>query len=262
MFTYKRVIRCRNMVEVEIYNSIREVGKSYGGRGVSKTLSRAKQKIANQIRTTRKWEQIIDCNFDENDYFCRFSAPYGTFDDEKKFMNHIRNFFDRIKRRADKQGLAFKYIGFRECGKRGKNWHLHIILSAPIAAIAKECWYYRNGGMNFTPLYCDHSYEKLAQYIRKDITAEKKDDGADDGLSLGGKRMMASRNLSRPVVTVKKCSRRELRKLERGEYMEPPKGFYLSKDELSMSISDVTGAAYYFKFRALDAFRMANNRMS
>lgn len=249
MFTYKRVIRCRNMVEVEIYNSIKQVGKNYGGRGVNKKLSPKKQRAANELRTIRKWEQVIDMNFDEGDYFCRFSAPYGTFCDEKSFVKHVQNFFSRIKRRADKLGLVFKYIGFRECGKRGKNWHLHIILSAEIAAIAKDCWYYRNGGMNFSPLYADHSYEKLAAYIRKDVSkAEEKTE--DDGLTLGGKRMMASRNLARPKVTVKKCSRREIRRLERGEYTEPPKGFYLVKDELSVNISDVTGASYYFKYRS------------
>lgn len=249
MFTYKRVIRCRNLVEVEYYNSIKQVGKNYGGRGVNKKLSPKKQKAANELRTIRKWEQVIDMNFDEGDYFCRFSAPYGTFCDEKAFVKHVQNFFSRIKRRADKLGLAFKYIGFRECGKRGKNWHLHIIFSAEIAAIAKDCWYYRNGGMNFSPLYADHSYEKLAAYIRKDVSkAEEKTE--DDGLSLGGKRMMASRNLARPEVTVKKCSRREIRRLERGEYTEPPKGFYLVKDELSVNISDVTGASYYFKYRS------------
>ena len=42
------------MVEVEIYKSIREVGKNYGGRGVNKKLSPQKQRIANEIRTTRK----------------------------------------------------------------------------------------------------------------------------------------------------------------------------------------------------------------
>lgn len=254
MFTYKKVIRCRSMVEVEIYNSIRQIGKNYGGRRTNKRLSPKKQRIANQIRAIRKWEQVIDVNFDERDFFCRFSAPYGTFDSEDKFIRHVQNFFKRVKRRADKLGLEFKYIGFRECGKRGKNWHMHIILGADIVPIAMECWYYKDGGINLTPLYSNHSYEKLAQYIRKDLT-EKKIDGTDDGLSLGGKRMMASRNLARPEVSVHKCSRREVRRLERGEWIDPPPGFYLDKDEMTKDISDVTGAAYYFKYRAF-AFPM------
>lgn len=246
MYTYKRVIKCPHSIEVEYYQSIREVGKNFGGRGVNKKLSPQKQRQANEIRTTRKWERVIDCNFDENDYFCRFSAPYGTFDDEEKFMKHVRNFFERIKRQCKKRGIVFRYIGFRECGKSGKNWHMHLILSKEVSEIAKSCWYYKNGGMNFSPLYDNHNYERLAAYIRKDVT--------------GQKRMMASRNLQRPTVEVKKCSRREIRKVELGEYMEPPKGFYLVKDDILRTMSDITGASYYFKYRAL-AFRTFNNRI-
>lgn len=240
MITYKRIIRCRHMVEVEIYKSIREVGKNYGGRGVNKKLSPQKQRIANEIRTTRKWEQIIDCNFCEEDFFCRFSAPYGTFCEEKDFRREVNNFFKRVKRRCVRQNIALKYIGFIECGKSGKNWHMHVILSKEVTAIARACWHFANGGINLAPLWQNHSYEKLADYIHKDVA--------------GTKRMMASRNLERPVVEVRKCSRRELRKIERGEYIEPPEGFYLVKDDPLRNINDITGASYYFKYMAV-AFR-------
>ena len=259
MYTYKRVIRCRHMMEVEVYNSIKKVGKNYGGRKTTRKLSAKKQRIANQLRAVRHWEQLIDCNFDEQDYFCRFSAPFGTFCDEQQFMRHIGNWFKRIKRQTDKLGITFKYIGFRECGKLGKNWHLHIILSADVVPIAMKCWYYPNGGINLTPLWQNRNYEKLAQYIRKDLT-EKKIDGTDDGLSHGGKRMMASRNLARPEISVTRCSRREVRRLERGEWIEPPQGFYLDKDEITEEISDITGAAYYFKYRSLAFPAMKNRR--
>ena len=97
--------------------------------------------------------------------------------------------------------------------------------------------------MNFTPLWDDHSYEKLAAYIRKDVTEK------DDEQYPAKKRLMASRNLARPEVTVKKCSRIEARKLERGEELAPPAGFFLDKDAMTMNVSDVTGASWYFKFR-------------
>ena len=249
MFTYKRTIICPHSVEVEVYNSIRKVGKQYGGRSVNRSLSPARQKAANQIRTTRKWERIIDCNFCEDDFFCRFSAPFGTFCDEESFMREVRNFFERIKRQCKKRGLVFKYIGFRECGKLGKNWHMHIILSAEVAKIAKSTWHYKNGGINFSPLWDNHSYEKLASYIRKDIT------DSDSEQYPAKKRMMASRNLERPEVKVKPCSRREIRRLEKGKEPEPPKGFSLVRDESVCTVNDWTGANYYFKFRRLDAFR-------
>lgn len=237
MYTYKRVIRCRHMVEVEIYKSIREVGKGYGGRGVNKNLSPAKQRKANAIRTARKWERVIDCNYDERDYFCRFSAPYGTFCTEEDFRREAGNFFKRIKRRCDREGLEFKYIGFIECGKSGKNWHMHIILSEAVSKIARACWHFPNGGINLAPLWQNRSYEKLAEYIRKDVA--------------GQKRMMASRNLSRPEIEVRRCSRTEIRKVERGEYIDPPAGYYLSADDAEMNVNDITGASWYFKYRLI-----------
>lgn len=245
MITYRREIRTPNSIEYEYYNSVRKVGKNYGGRGVNKNLSSAKQKAANEQRAVMEWARVVDCNFTEQDYFCRFSAPFGTFCDEKLFMRHVGNFFRRIKRRCDKEGLVFRYIGFRECGKLGKNWHLHIILSADVARIAKECWYYQNGGVNFAPLYQNHEYERLTRYIRKDVE--------------GQKRMMASRNLKRPEVKVRKATRTEIRKLERGEYTEPPKGWYMVRDELSYNISDVTGASWYLRYRPI-TYRGYKNR--
>ena len=242
MYSYKRTIICPHSVEVEVYNSIRKVGKTYGGRGVNKALTPAKQKRANQLRTERNWERVIDCNFCEEDWFCRFSAPFGTFDNEQDFMRCVRNFFNRVSRECKKRGIAFKYIGFRECGKLGKNWHLHLILSNEVAEIAKSKWQYKNGGINFSPLWDNHSYEALARYIRKDITDEESEQYP------AKKRMMASRNLTRPTVKVTKCSRRDLRKLERGGHLDAPEGYVLDNDKLAMWINDITGASYYFKF--------------
>lgn len=236
MYIYKRIIKCPNSIEIEYYQSIRRIGKYYGGRGINRKLSSAKQKAANEIRTTRKWQQIIDCNWDETGWFCRFSAPFGTFDDEKKFMKEIRNWFDRIKRKCSKEGIEFKYLGFREVGKLGKNWHLHVIFSDEVRRIAQKCWYYK-GGMNFTSLYTNGNYEKLADYIHKDVC--------------GQKRMMASKNLKRPVIDVRPASQKEVLRLAKGKEIEVPKGYYRCKEKFEFSFNDVTGASWYFKFRPI-----------
>lgn len=240
MYTYKRIVKCPNSIEIEYYHTIRKPGKKYGGRGVNRSLTPAKQKIANEKRTTRKWERIIDCNFDSTGWFCRFSAPFGTFDSEERFLRETGNFFDRIKRRCRKKNIEFKYIGFRECGKLGKNWHMHIILSAEVMKIAKECWYYKDGGMNFTPLYNNGNYEKLADYIHKDVS--------------GDKRMMSSRNLKRPEVDVRPATGKEIRRLENGQIIDPPKGYYFCKDDFASYINDITGASFYFKFKPFRIF--------
>ena len=241
MYIYKRIIKCPNSIEIEYYQSIKRIGKYYGGRGINKKLSSAKQKVANALRTIRKWAQVIDCNFNNTGWWCRFSAPFGTFDSEEKFLREARNFFDRIKRRCKKKNIVFKYVGFREVGKLGKNWHMHIVLSDEVRKIAQECWNYKNGGMNFTPLWNDANYEKLAEYIRKDVS--------------GQKRMMASRNLTRPEITTRPASQKEILKLAKGKTIEAPKGYYQDKNiSTEFKINDITGASWYFKFRPL-AFR-------
>lgn len=237
MYIYKRTIVCPNSIEIEYYKSIRKVGKYYGGRSRNTGLSNAKQKEANKLRNILKWSRLIDCNFDSSGSFCRFSAPYGIFDTEEKFMREVKNFFSRIKRRCQKQGIEFKYIGFRECGKSGKNWHMHIVLNEEVRKIAYECWHWKDGGTNFSPIWTDGKVRGLAEYIRKDVSGEK--------------RMMCSRNLSRPEITVEPAKKREVAKLERGEVCKAPDGWYLSKDEFRSHINEITGASFGFVFRPL-----------
>lgn len=235
MYHYKRIIETPNAIEIEYYQSIRPVGKKFVGRGINKNLTSEKQAKANKIRTIKKWVRIINCNFTHKDWWCRFSAPFGTYTNEKDFKKAVSNFFKRIQRACKKLNIEFKYIGFIECGKLGKNWHLHIILSDEVRQIAYNCWYYKDGGTNFENLWHNGNVKELAKYIRKDVT--------------GSKRLMNSRNLKRPKVKVKPTSKRELLKLEREQVPPAPKGYYYVEDEFEKYISDVTGARFYFKFQ-------------
>lgn len=243
MYNIKRTIKSGKMIEIEYYKSIRKPGKYYGGRGVRKGLSAEKQKKANKIRTQKKWQRIILCNFLSGDWWCRFSAPFGTFTSEKQFRQAVRNWVGRIKTRLAKMRVEFKYIGFIECGKLGKNWHLHIILSDKVRKIAQKCWYYDNG-INFTPLYEQGNFKELAEYILKD--------------SCGEKRMLHSKHLLHPEITVKQAGVREVRKLDRGEAIKIPSGYYLAKDDPNYNYNDITGATWYFKLLPL-AFRKYDN---
>ena len=71
--------------------------------------------------------------------------------------------------------------------------------------------------------------------------------------------MMASRNLLRPVVKVRRATRKEIRRLEKGMELDPPKeGFYPVKDEMAKVINDVTGASWFFRFNRI-AYRTWEN---
>lgn len=102
-----------------------------------------------------------------------------------------------------------------------------------VREILTECWSWKNG-INFTPLYQSGNYADLAKYIRKDVN--------------GKKRLKTSRNLNKPEVKVVEGKKREYRKLERGEALPCPEGYYFYKDE--MWINDFTGASFYFTYLA------------
>nr|DAE90115.1 MAG TPA: hypothetical protein [Caudoviricetes sp.] len=84
---------------------------------------------------------------------------------------------------------------------------------------------------------------KLTLYIRKDVT--------------GTKRLKTSRNLIKPIVTVTEGKKREFKKLEKGEALQIPQGYYLVRDE--MWVNDFTGANYHFVFMQLTATRRLTN---
>lgn len=88
----------------------------------------------------------------------------------------------------------------RSVGKLGKNWHMHIIVEREALEFVEKYWEY--DGINFTALYQSGYYEKLAEYITKDVAGEK--------------RIRTARCLKKPDVTVKEAGRREIKKLERG----------------------------------------------
>ncbi|MFQ9382623.1 MAG: hypothetical protein ACLR1I_00085 [Ruminococcus sp.] len=121
MYTYKRTITSGDMIEVEFYQSIRKIGKNYGGRKSNNSLSSAKMRKANKLRAVKHMQRLINANFGSGDFFCRFSAPYGTYETEEEFRKEVGKWLDRINYRRKKQGKGrLKYIAFIECGKSGK----------------------------------------------------------------------------------------------------------------------------------------------
>lgn len=81
---------------------------------------------------------------------------------------------------------------------------------------------------------CEALRRGFAKYIRKDVN--------------GKKRLKTSRNLNKPEVKVVEGKKREYRKLERGEALPCPEGYYFYKDE--MWINDFTGASFHFTYLA------------
>lgn len=236
MFIYKRIIESGDMIEYEFYKSVRQIGKNYGGRRISNhSLTPEKQKLANKLRSIKNIQRKINCNFKPRDYFLRLNCPYTEMNEEK-FEKVVSKFFRKIRDKLRKQNRKFKYIGFCECGKLKKNWHLHIIIERDVLELVEDLWPYE--GINFTPLYRRGNFEALANYITKEVNGEK--------------RIKTSRGLKKPKVTVKEAGKREIKKLTNGEMIKIPKGYYMDNDETAWNY--VTGASWSFVFLPL-AFR-------
>ena len=188
MFTYKRTIKSGPLTEIEYYRSFRKIGKNYGGRKINQSLTPEKQKRANRMRAIKNMQRLILCNFTSGDYFVRLSVPRAELTEDKfekiasKWKRKMRDAFRKI-------GKKFKYISFTECGKLGKNWHMHIIVEREALEFVEKYWEY--DGINFTALYTSGYYEKLAEYISKDVAGEK--------------RIRTARCLKKPDVTVKEA---------------------------------------------------------
>lgn len=231
MYYYKRTVKSGYLTEIEYIKSLKPRNKRNVARGKNICKTKEQQQKANKIRAIKNTQRLICCNFSAGDYFVRFSAPSATFA-ESEFRKEVNKFINRVKYHAKKSDLEVKYIGFIECGVRGKNWHLHIILSAEIVKIAREQWKWKNG-INLQPLYEDGQFFKLAEYIRKDIQ--------------GSKRLMTSRNLTKSEVKVVKCGKRRFAKLEKGEIVDTPeKGYTLVSDYCPLD--DSWACSYSFTF--------------
>lgn len=106
MYTYKRKIKSGDMIEVEYYQSIRKIGKNYGGRKSNNSLSPAKMRKANKLRAVKHIQRLINANFSSGDFFCRFSAPYGTYESEKEFRAEVGRWLGRINYRLKSRARA------------------------------------------------------------------------------------------------------------------------------------------------------------
>ena len=237
MFYYKQEIKSGPLLEVKYYKSLRKRDLKNIGRSTRRGLTPEKQKKANKIRAEKNAQRLLLCNFEPGDWFMRFSAPYQDFT-EQNFEKEIKNFFRRIKTRCKKLNIDFKYIGYSECGKRGKNWHLHICIKKEVMEIAKDCWYYPDG-IDLRPMYKKGNFESLANYIHKDVC--------------GKKRLKTSRNLTKPEVTPSICDKKVLQELEQGNSSkvlnEYKKEYYLVSD--NGVDNEYTGANFYFSLLPL-----------
>lgn len=242
MFTYRRKIQSGNMLEVEIYQSIRPRNNKNVARGTRVQLSSEKQAQANIYNGIKRTQRLIANNFEPGDWWVKFGFAEPVTEEEAERL--VNNFLARYKRYLAKKGKDLKYIGMLECGEKNSNWHLHLVIEKSDFDDLRKIWGY--GGIYVEALYQQGNYYDLAKYIRKTVG--------------GKKRLRQSRNLKPPVVTVTEVGKKSLRKLERGEMIEIPDGYYLQDD--NFTYNELTGARYSFTFFKIETKNQTCRRRS
>ncbi len=231
MYYYQRVIKSGNMVEVEIYQSIRKRSQRSIRRGRNHSLTSEKQKKANDIRAEKKIRRLILNNFNVKEDLWLTLKFYEDMTEEEA-SRHLDNFLRRLKYYRAKQGMSeLKYIGCIECGKSAKRWHIHIVVNQVDLFTVNRLWQ-GLGPVHAEVLYEHGHFEGLAYYIRKDTG--------------GTKRIRRSRNLIEPKEKVTELPKKRLKDFLAGAVPEAPKGCYLYQAEYTENEYTGTSAVYIF----------------
>lgn len=227
MYYYKRTITSGDMVEIEVYKSVRKRNKKNVGRSVNVNLTPEKQKAANELRAIKSARRIIANNFIPGDMWLRYSFRDDMSEEEADKL--VNNYLRRVKYYRQKHGLSeLKFYGVLECGKRGKRWHFHVVMNKMSFEVIEKLWGY--GWVALKSLYSDGQYKDLAKYLRKD--------------EVGKRKIKRSRNLEEPKEKVVELGKKKIKEIESGVVPEIPEGYYLAEAE--HTYNDLTGTSFTF----------------
>lgn len=238
-----------------IETAITHIGK-YGAKGEK----RAKRKKAtpeqikrqNQINRENYVRRLIDRNFYPNDLWVTLKYPKGTRKPYKEVKKDFDNFIRRLRREYGKRCEELKYIYRIEIGSQG-GIHIHLLLNRIEAAdlLVQKQW---GNLLNFTPLYSDGDFKKLASYLVKPVIEDVNDEEYEqlelfDHVEKDDIKSMSqynpSRNLVKPEPATKEYKRRTVKKIvEEGPVARP--GYYIDKGSVYMGVNPVTGMSYIY----------------
>ncbi len=150
---------------------------------VKKGKTSKKQKELNEIATRKKVVRLVNGNFTDEDI-----CVGGQYDDDKipksakEAYKDVTNYLRRMKRKAEKLGIEFKYLYVTEwkvCeNKKSKNYgkpkaHHHIIMNFPDRDIAEKEWKLCKYPNARRLIPDDYEFTGLAVYLSKDPKGKK-----------------------------------------------------------------------------------------
>lgn len=222
MFERKRYL-CKDSIEVEENHTGR-----YGAPGMKRSPKRkpTPEQIArqNQWRKERDIRRLLKVNFEEYDYWITLTYRKGERPEMKQAKKQVQKFLRQMRDQYKKRGSPLKYIVKTEIGNKG-GIHHHIVMNRIECGdrLAAKFWTY--GRADFTLLYKEGGFRKLADYIAK-----------KEGKNVWYSR---SRNLEKPKV-----ERRVMKRKTFSEEIRVPKGYYLEKESVREGTNPVTGYPY------------------
>ncbi len=191
MKTMKKIITNGNYVECDIIPYTENQAQYWrdGKRKKRVNHSSIKQQKANEKHSKRHFLQLVNGNFENNDYFvtCSYSAEAPEYDTAKK---DLQRFVGRLKDLYKKHNTEFKYIAVIEQGKRHKRLHIHIIIpkGVPSEEIKKR---WKKGNCDVRLLFGGSDegggFKKLTQYLTKNRP-------------MNSRRWQGSKNLKQPTI--------------------------------------------------------------
>lgn len=232
---YKKIIKSGDVMEVELYKSIRTRGKRIP-KQPNKAPTIEKQKQLNEINRRKRLQRLVNTNFKAGDLY--ITLTYRNAPDEREEAErHLKNYLRRLNYHRKKQGLPpLKYIAVTEC--TGHRIHHHLIIESMNMDTIYKLWTF--GACKIIPLYqFDHDYNQLASYLSK----ERKH----------GKSWHQSKNLKQPEIQYKEPTKAERKALHSNRPVIPrlPKEYRLTSSETLAN--NIIGILYYFRFVRIDS---------
>ncbi len=231
---YKKTIKAGDILETEIYCSVRTRGKSVPRERRKAPTTEAQAKL-NDINRKKHFRRKINANFRPYDIYATLTYAKEPEEIEKAIKN-LSNFIKRINYSRKKRGLDnIRYIAVTEY--QGKRIHHHVIMERMSMDEIIKQWNktFGAGSAELQTLYAhDMDYSNLSDYLLKETRNRR------------GKHWTESRNLIQPTVNYTRASRQD-KKAMRGARPYIPKGYILT-DEIRTA-NDLTGIMCYFKFR-------------
>lgn len=223
-----------------IFRDSMEIMEKHTGKYGAPGMKRAKRKkpTPEQMAKQNQWKKERDIrwllkeNFHERDYWITLTYRPGerpaSIDVAK---SQVQKFFRRMRDWYKKNGCEMKFIVITEYGSRG-GVHHHLVINRIAGADEEISKNWKYGRVNYTFLYEEGGFRKLAEYIAKQA--------AEDN-SIKEKWYSRSRNLQKPQIKKQIMKRKTFR-----EDPYVPKGYYLEKESLYAGTNPITGHPYRY----------------